>query len=169
MSELDYTPLINLIKDLAAGAIDSKKLFSFCLGKVVAPQGNDGKGLKIRIEQRLTLGDKQLILTNAVRDHYVKLTTVGETLNQQDGKEHNTEYEENLALTNGVAAVANAAPGTNYDFFAKHRHDYKGDKWWKVNLKLQVGESVLLLRVDGGQKYIVLDRVYPPNNKGEIR
>lgn len=169
MSELDYTPLLNIIKELAAGAIDSKKLFSFCIGKVVAPQGSDGKGLKIRIEQRLTLGDKQLLLTNAVRDHYVKLTTVGETLNQQDGKEHNTEYEENLALASGVAAVANAAPGTNYDFFAKHRHEYKGDKWFKVNRKLQVGESVILLRVDGGQKYIVLDRVYPPNNKGEIR
>ena len=169
MSELDYTPLINLIKDLAAGAIDSKKLFSFCLGKVVAPQGNDGKGLKIRIEQRLTLGDKQLILTNAVRDYYVKLTTVGETLNQEDGKEHYTEYEEDLAVTHGVEAVTPTASGTCYDFFAKHRHEYKGDKWWKVNLALQVGESVLLLRVDGGQKYIVLDRVYPPNNKGEIR
>ena len=166
MSELDYTPLINLIKDLAAGAIDSKKLFSFCLGKVVAPQGNDGKGLKIRIEQRLTLGDKQLILTNAVRDYYVKLTTVGETLGEQDGKEHVTEEKGRLseAVPSGTAGL----PGDDnaYDY---HAHDYKGDKWWKVNLALQVGESVLLLRVDGGQKYIVLDRVYPPNNKGEIR
>ena len=169
LADLDYSVLVNAFKHIAAGIFESQKPFSFVFGKVLAGQNDQGKGLKIMVDQKLILGDKQLILTNAVRDHYVKLTTVGETLNQQDGKEHNTEYEENLALTNGVAAVANAAPGTNYDFFAKHRHDYKGDKWWKVNLKLQVGESVLMLRVDGGQKYIVLDRVFPPNNKGEIR
>lgn len=156
---------VEAMKEAARKTVDESSPFSFVIGKVTSVEPE----LKIQIEQRLTLGSKQLILTNAVRDYYVKLTTVGETLNQQDGKEHNTEYEENLALTNGVEAVANAAPGTNYDFFAKHRHDYKGDKWWKVNLKLQAGESVLLLRTDGGQKYIVLDRIFAPNNKGEIR
>ena len=40
-----------------------------------------------------------------------------------------------------------------------HTHAYKGTKSYKVNLALKVGEQVLLLRVDGGQKFIVLDRV----------
>ena len=96
----------------------------------------------------------------------VKLTTVGETLNQEDGKEHYTEYEERKT-TNPVYGSSGAADDN--EAFGNHRHDYKGDKWWKVNLKLQAGESVLLLRTDGGQKYIVLDRIFAPNNKGEIR
>ena len=40
-----------------------------------------------------------------------------------------------------------------------HTHAYKGTKPYKVNLALKVGEQVLLLRADGGQKFIVLDRV----------
>lgn len=166
LADLDYSVLVNAFKQIAAGIFESQKPFSFVLGKVLAGQNDQGKGLKIMVDQKLILGDKQLILTNAVRDYYVKLTTVGETLNQEDGKEHVTEKRElkSTAEPSGVLGL----PGQD-EAFASHDHDYKGDKWWKVNLKLQVGESVLMLRVDGGQKYIVLDRVFPPNNKGEIR
>ena len=161
MSELDYSPLVNVIKELSSGVMDAKKPFAFVMGKVLSDSP-----LKIMVDQKLILGEKQLLLTNAVRDHYIKLTTVGESLNQDDGKEHYTEYEQRVT-TNPVYGVSGAPDDNNA--FENHRHKYKGDKWWKFNMKLQTGESVFLLRVDGGQKYIVLDRVFPPNNKGEIR
>lgn len=41
---------------------------------------------------------------------------------------------------------------------ALHTHEYKGKKSFKVHLGLKVGESVIMLRVQGGQKYLVLDR-----------
>ena len=40
-----------------------------------------------------------------------------------------------------------------------HMHKYKGQKKYKVLEGLKVGEKVLLLRVQGGQKYIVWDRL----------
>lgn len=40
-----------------------------------------------------------------------------------------------------------------------HSHEYKGKKSFKVHLGLKEGEAVILLRIQGGQKYIVLDRV----------
>jgi hypothetical protein len=40
-----------------------------------------------------------------------------------------------------------------------HRHDYKGKKTFLLHLDLKPGEKVVLLRVQGGQKYVVLDRV----------
>ncbi|MGN9164973.1 DUF2577 domain-containing protein [Tissierellaceae bacterium HCP3S3_D8] len=40
-----------------------------------------------------------------------------------------------------------------------HIHEYKGQKKCTVLNELKVGEEVLLLRVQGGQKYIVLDRL----------
>lgn len=40
-----------------------------------------------------------------------------------------------------------------------HKHDYKGTKKHIHKKGLKVGEKVLLLRVQGGQKYIVLDRL----------
>ena len=168
MADLDYSVLVQAFKQIADGVYGANKPFSFVLGKVIA-QAADGtkvKGLRVQVDQKLILSDKQLILTNAVRDYYVKLTTVGEELSQSDGKEHVTEEKGRLseAVPSGTAGL----PGDDnaYDY---HTHDYKGDKWWKVNLALQVGESVLMLRTDGGQKYIVLDRVYAPNNKGLIQ
>lgn len=159
---LDAQRLVDAMKAAARMATDEGAPFAFTIGKVVSAEPN----LKIDVEQKLTLSEKQLVLTNAVRDYYVKLTTVGETLNQSDGDEHYTEQEGRLT-TNPVYGVS-GAPDDN-EAFEYHAHAYRGDKWWKVNLKLQVGESVLMLRTDGGQKYIVLDRVFPPNNKGEIR
>ena len=158
---LDAQMFAEMVKKTARMAIDECAPFSFCMGKVQSTSP-----LKIKVDQKLILGEKQLILTNAVRDYYVKLTTVGEELNQEDKTEHYTEKEKRLT-TNPVYGVS-GAPDDN-EAFAEHRHKYKGDKWWKVNLGLQVGESVLLFRIDGGQKYIILDRVYPPNNKGLIR
>ncbi len=40
-----------------------------------------------------------------------------------------------------------------------HIHEYKGIKKHIHKKSLKVGERVLLLRVQGGQKYIVLDRL----------
>ena len=41
----------------------------------------------------------------------------------------------------------------------EHNHEYKGKKQFTVHLGLSEGEKVILLRVQGGQKFIVLDRV----------
>ena len=154
MADLDYSVLVNAFKQIASDVNNSKKPFAFAIGKVMSPEPS----LKIMVDQKLILGKKQLILTNAVRDYYVELQTVGETLGQADGTAHKTQK----------AARPQVVP-EDYGAFDEHDHEYKGKKWWKVDLKLQAGESVLLLRTDGGQKYIVLDRVFPPNNKGEIR
>ena len=162
MADLDYSVLVNAFKQIAADVNNSKKPFAFAIGKVMSPEPS----LKIMVDQKLILGKKQLILTNAVRDYYVKLTTVGETLNQEDGKEHVTEEKGRLSEAGPSGTAGLPGDDNAYDY---HAHGYKGDKWWKFNMKLQVGESVLLLRTDGGQKYIVLDRIFPPNNKGEIK
>ncbi|MGJ0848304.1 DUF2577 domain-containing protein [Tissierella praeacuta] len=39
-----------------------------------------------------------------------------------------------------------------------HVHEYRGKKKYKFLRGLKVGEKVILLRVQGGQKYVVWDR-----------
>ena len=92
--------------------------------------------LKVQVDQKLELTASQLILTNAVRDFTVYMTV-----------DHQTEE------TSG---------GSGYAEFASHKHAYKGKKAYKVHLALKTGEQVLLLRADGGQKFIILDRVEAP-------
>ena len=92
--------------------------------------------LKVQVDQKLELTEAQLILTNAVRDYTVRMTV-----------DHETES------TSG---------GSDYSAFASHRHAYKGTKSYRVHLGLTVGEQVVMLRADGGQKFIILDRVEAP-------
>lgn len=89
--------------------------------------------LKIQVEQKLTLEEQHLILTSNVKDFTVNMTM-----------EHFTEE------TSG---------GSGYGAFDNHRHEYKGKKQFTIHLGLSPGEKVILLRVQGGQKYIVLDRI----------
>ena len=63
-----------------------------------------------------------------------------------------------LILTNAVRETEDAAGGS----VPSHKHAYMGTKPYRVHLSLKAGEQVLLLRADGGQKYIVLDRVEAP-------
>lgn len=48
-----------------------------------------------------------------------------------------------------------------------HNHKYSGRKKILLHYGLNVGEKVILIRVQGGQKYIVVDRLENPRTKGE--
>ena len=89
--------------------------------------------LRIRIDQKLILTEAQLVLTSAVRDFDVEMTV-----------DHTTETE---------------SGGSGEGAYDSHLHKYVGLKKFTVHLGLQVNERVVLIRCDGGQKFIVLDRV----------
>lgn len=89
--------------------------------------------LKINVEQKLTLEESHLVLTSLVS-----------TFNLNISVDHFTEE------TSG---------GSGDSSFASHKHEIRGTKTVTVHLGLLPGEKVILLRVQGGQKYIVLDRV----------
>lgn len=88
--------------------------------------------LKILIEQRLELDEEFFILTRAVRDHEVDMTV-----------DHMTELE---------------IGGSGEASFAEHSHQYKGRKTFLIHNGLIIGDKVKLLRVQGGQQYVVFDK-----------
>lgn len=92
--------------------------------------------LKINVEQKLTLTEAQLILTHNVVDYDLEMTV-----------DHETDY------TDG---------GTGDSAFASHNHTYKGKKVFKVHNGLKVDDDVILVQMQGGQKFIVLDKVVKP-------
>lgn len=89
--------------------------------------------LSIRIDQKVPLPGDFFLLTSNVRPHTVNMTA-----------EHYTGY---------------SAGGEGEEAYAKHRHDFSGTKEYRVNNGLCVGDRVLLLRQQGGQLYVVLDRL----------
>lgn len=93
--------------------------------------------LKITVDQKKILTSAQLLLTNNVRDFSVDMIV-----------DHETEE------TSGGSGDAE---------FESHLHAYKGKKKFRVLLGLKSGEKVILLRCNGGQKFIVLDRWEAPS------
>lgn len=57
----------------------------------------------------------------------------------------------------------NRGGGSGYAQFESHNHGYVGRKTYLVHNGLVVGDQVILIRKEGGQKFIVLDRVFNPN------
>lgn len=101
----DAVGLLKLIKKTAVEAVEAAKPVNLCFGTVesVSP-------LKIKVEQKMTLGSAQLTLSRNVTDYKVKI--------EMDSA------EQEITVKNGLAA----------------------------------GETVILARQQGGQKYFVLDR-----------
>lgn len=121
----DVSALVEEIKRLAVSAVDAGKPCGVFFGTVKSEDP-----LEIAVEQKLTLGEGQLILPRRLTDHEAEVEPDWETeLQWQDvtGKEH--------------------------------LHEIKGRKKIKVYGGLKTGERVALLRLEGGQSFLVLDRV----------
>lgn len=134
----DATQLVNAVKLAALAASDAAKPMQLCFGQVVS-----GAPLQIAVEQKLTLGEAQLILTRSVTDYQAEVTV-----------SHYTEYE-----TQHRHEIADTYTGGGTCEPSSHRHAYRGKKTVTVHGKLKEGERVVLARMQGGQKYLVLDRI----------
>ena len=98
--------------------------------------------LKIQVDQKSIYTEKMLVLTRNVTDFEVDMTVSHITLNR--------------------------AGGSGDPAFASHNHDYKGKKKFKVHNALIKGDWVLLGRIQGGKRFVVIDRINPiPELKGE--
>lgn len=89
--------------------------------------------LKISVEQKMVLGAAQLVLTRNVTN-FTMLISV----------DWNTE---------------NKSGGSGDASFSSHNHAVAGKKKITIHNGLVVGDEVVLLRQQGGQKYIVVDRI----------
>ncbi len=98
--------------------------------------------LEIRIDQKAPLKGPQLILTRNV-----------------------TDYEVDISVSHITEATSG---GGHYEAFSSHSHRYSGRKKIIVHNALVVGDEVVLVQVQGGKKFLVLDRMKPhPSIGGE--
>ena len=88
--------------------------------------------LKVRIDQKLLLEQEQLKLTRTVMDYEVEMTV-----------DHVTE---------------NCSGGSGNASFESHNHEYKGRKKYLIHNGLIVGDNVTMIRVHGGQQYLIIDK-----------
>jgi len=140
-----FSGLHDLIKQTALNVVETSKPSGIFFGTVVS-----SNPLQIQVDQKLTLDADFLILTSLVKDFTVDMTV-----------NHSTDPE--TAHTHGYfdSDTGEGASGSSSRSTAatSHLHTYTGRKSFTIHFGLQAGEKVILMRVQGGQQFIVLDRV----------
>ena len=134
--------LVDVMKKAALAASQASNPVTICFGEVI-----EVEPLKINIEQKMTLGTAQLVLSRNVTDYDVDMTV-----------EHYTENESSHIHGAGTYNISGTSV-TGNSSATSHRHEYKGRKSFKVHNGLKIGENVILIRTQDGQKYVVWDRI----------
>lgn len=125
----DSTDLVRLMKQAAMEAVKTSQPSNIVFGTVTS-----ASPLKIQISSKITLESEMLLLTRNV-----------------------TEFETDITTVNWF--TENTSGGAGYALFESHKHELKGKKHIIVHNQLKSGEKVVLIKEQGGQRYIVLDRV----------
>ena len=125
----DAKDLAILIQTLIKSTIGSMKLSNYIYGEVI----ND-EPLEIKIDQKLTLNKMQIILTRNV-----------------------TEWEEEIDIDWSSVMHSHGFDGEGS--VQEGNTNLKGRYKIMHKTKLKTGEKVLLAQIEGGQQYVVIDRV----------
>lgn len=128
----DATELTKAMKRAAIKAMKAEKPVEVCFGKVT-----NASPLQILVDQKFTLGKAQLVLTRNVTDFKTMIT---------GGNIQNYYYVGTPPNTSTVPVNPS------------HKHVI-GKIEITVHNGLVVGDEVILIRQQGGQKYIVVDRI----------
>ena len=137
--------VLEAMKQMSVDAQNSQKPMIILFGQVISE-----KPLQIFVNQKQTVKQEALILTHAVKDYEVDIEA-----------SHYTVNDDCLQTMHDHPNVAENS------FDSHHKHAYKGRKKIKIYNGLKVGENVMMLRQNGGSRYIVLDRIEDPETEGE--
>lgn len=127
----DANELVDTLKRAAVEAVEAGKPVNVYFGEVVS-----ASPLKINVEQKMILGEKQLILSRNVTDFKTKITA---------GNIKNYYYTGDV--NSGTAPVS-----------PSHVHAV-GTIEVTIHNGLAVGDEVILIRQQEGQRFIVVDRI----------
>lgn len=141
----DANELVETLKRAAVEAMEAKKPVNVYFGEVVS-----AAPLKINVEQKMVLGEKQLILSRNVTDFTTTVTIDCKTASSLSTHAH---------TVNGVDGSGDSIDLVTGGSSLIHTHMIAGRKTVTVHNGLVVGDEVILIRQQEGQKFIVLDRI----------
>lgn len=126
----DANGLVDAMKRAARNEREASKPVNVYFGEVIS-----AKPLKINVEQKMILGENQLVLARNVTDYMTTVTVQWDT-------------EEGVLSPDGKTAVT-----------PRHTHGISGQKNFLMHNALEKGDEVILIRQQEGQKFIVIDRI----------
>jgi len=134
----DFASLVKCFRKIAEDTIQAGKPSGVYFGQVTSTSP-----LEITIDAKHVLTAEFLALTRNVTDHNIDMTV-----------NHLTEIEDEH-----IHAVVDTYTGGGTSRPTTHLHEYRGRKTFRVHNGLVVGDKVILIREQGGQRHIVIDRI----------
>lgn len=148
---LDTKDLVNTLRQIVKETVEASSPSNFVFGTVISE-----KPLSIKVDQKTTLVEEQLILCRDVTEYETKVTIgVSKTA---DGTFLGETWDETYvggSADEGCDHLPSAVP--------LHHHKLKFARHIKTKIvvhnELKLGEKVALMQEQGGQRYLVIDRV----------
>lgn len=160
--------IAGLIKRLALDAVEAGKPADILFGKVISTEP-----LRVRTDQKLILEEPCLILSRCVTEYEADISvsestseSVGFDLTHRHGYGGETRLSENVLVEPHSHGYSGNTDTWGF-VIPKHSHVVSGRKKVIFHLGLKEGENVILLRLAGGQRFLVLDRAEMPEAEGE--
>lgn len=147
----DANELVKAMKRAALDAMEASKPVNVYFGEVVS-----ASPLQINVEQKMILGKAQLILSRNVTDFKTMVTVEWESESALTTHKHGLSGNTG---SGGEDSHTHALSGNTETTNLKHTHEITGKKEITVHNALAVGDEVILIRQQEGQKYIVIDRI----------
>ncbi len=123
--------LLKIIKKAAVEAVEASNPTAILFGKVIKTSP-----LNIMVEQKMTLTQEFLVLTKNVSDYTVEMEVNANT--------DNTDLD--VVIEGQTVSL-------------KHKHKLPSSMPVTIKSGLKVNDNVILMRIQGGQKYLVLDKI----------
>lgn len=165
----DFSELLQTIKKAAKEAVDSSNPCGILFGTVISTNP-----LQINVEQKMTLDRQFLILTKNVIDYEVDVSMNWDTNSKSLNANHNHSVTGDISINSNATISPNENNAkititnetqSNLSIEQKninlsHSHKVEGTKKLTIHNALNNGDKVILIQIQGGQKYVVLDKVY---------
>ena len=130
----DFVELCNTIRRIVKQTVEANKPSGLYFGTVTSVSP-----LEITIDTTHVLTEEFIVLAQNVTKYRCNMTI-----------NHLTELETTHVHIYSTSRTTEPT---------MHSHEYKGRKTFLIHKDLQKGEKVILLREQGGQKYVVIDRI----------
>ncbi len=157
--------IIEVIKKASREAEEQNSPTNVLFGTVISTAP-----LQIQVEQKLTLTREFLILTKNVVDYDVKISLKWNTNSKNLNANHMHGVEGDIQVSSSInpnkdnQTISNQISSNmsiqNTDIELTHNHEISGTKTITIHNALEQNDKVILIQQRGGQKFIVLDKIY---------
>lgn len=152
MPKVQNDSLVNLIKEICKGVFDAQKPSTYFYGTVTSVSP-----LKVQLASNLILTDKFLKVPQSLTDYTLEVSMNWNTESTNIDHTHDVDYTDKYTSSGDIENKSSVTKRMNSNII--HSHNVFGTKEITIHNSLKIGDKVYLAMCQGGQDFIIIDKV----------